>query len=359
MEIIRKNELQEILELVEMKPYGKFLITGVAGSGKTALLNIAGKTLEERGKRIRYGGLSVTSNWRNSHKPDNAICLIDGLDEICRNRKIIEYVKYGTGCCICTARENKFDIKFDYEIKLGALTYEQILLFIGDYLGSGILSESIIEDIINKLDKEDLTPRAVAYLLHTKLKGDKLNKYFPDFEAGTHQLYTYKNGVSLQHPEIVVPDRKIVRVPDRVKSDINITTQSLIDKVAIRPEILQEITPRQFEELVCGLFERKGYNVQLTKQTRDGGKDLIVLNNSILGDMLIYAECKKWAPMHPVNVGLVRQLYGTVEADRATAGIMVTNSYFSREARRFQQTIKSRMSLINYSELMKQIMDCR
>lgn len=38
-----------------MKPYGKFLITGVAGSGKTALLNIAGKTLEERGKRIRYG----------------------------------------------------------------------------------------------------------------------------------------------------------------------------------------------------------------------------------------------------------------------------------------------------------------
>ena len=33
MEIIRKNELQEILELVEMKPYGKFLITGVAGSG--------------------------------------------------------------------------------------------------------------------------------------------------------------------------------------------------------------------------------------------------------------------------------------------------------------------------------------
>ena len=91
------------------------------------------------------------------------------------------------------------------------------------------------------------------------------------------------------------------------------------DKVALRPEILQEITPRQFEELVCELFERKGYNVQLTKQTRDGGKDLIVLNNSVLGDLVIYAECKKKAPKHPVNVGLVRQLYGTVEADRVTA----------------------------------------
>ena len=53
-----------------------------------------------------------------------------------------------------------------------------------------------------------------------------------------------------------------------------------------------------------------------------------------------------------MNVGLVRQLYGTVEADRVTAGIMVTNSYFLKDARRFQQTIKSRMNLIDYSELM-------
>lgn len=174
-----------------------------------------------------------------------------------------------------------------------------------------------------------------------------------------HQIYTYKGGVSLQHPEIVVPERKIIRVPDKIKNDIKVVTHSLVDKVALRPEILQEITPRQFEELVCELFERKGYNVQLTKQTRDGGKDLIVLNNSMLGDLVIYAECKKKAPKHPVNVGLVRQLYGTVEADRVTAGIMVTNSYFSKGARRFQQTIKSRMNLIDYSELMKQIMDCR
>ena len=36
----------------------------------------------------------------------------------------------------------------------------------------------------------------------------------------------------------------------------------------------------------------------------------------LLGDLVIYAECKKKAPRHPVNVGLVRQLYGTVEADR-------------------------------------------
>ena len=122
---------------------------------------------------------------------------------------------------------------------------------------------------------------------------------------------------------------------------------------------MYEITPRQFEELVCELFERKGYNVRLTRQTRDGGKDLIVLNNSILGDLMIYAECKRYSQKYPVNVGLVRELYGTIEADKATAGIMVTTSYFSKDARKFREKINGRMHFIDYSELIRQILECR
>ncbi len=59
MEIIRRNELQEILDLVKMMPHGKILITGAAGSGKTVLLNIAGKILWEQGKRIRYKNMEL------------------------------------------------------------------------------------------------------------------------------------------------------------------------------------------------------------------------------------------------------------------------------------------------------------
>ena len=32
MEIIRRDELQELLDIVRMNPYGKFLIIGIAGS---------------------------------------------------------------------------------------------------------------------------------------------------------------------------------------------------------------------------------------------------------------------------------------------------------------------------------------
>ena len=362
MEIIRRDELQEVLDAVEESPYCKFLITGVAGSGKTFLLNIIGNILKEQGRDISYEANAFlqagNKAWSNLYRFDNDVYLVDDLDEIYRHKQVVERMKNYTGCCICTAKENLFDIKFDYELKLEPLTEEQILLLINDYPGTRFLGESIIEEAVDGFDRHNLTPKMLVEKLHTVLKGEELNEYFLDFEKDIHQLYTYKGGVSLQHPKIVVPERKIIRVPNEIKNDIRVVTHSLLDKVSSRPEILQTISPRQFEELVCELFERKGYNVQLTKQTRDGGKDLIVLNNSVLGDLMIYAECKKRAPKHPVNVGLVRQLYGTVEADRATAGIMVTSSYFSRDARRFQQTIKSRMNLIDYSELMKQIMDC-
>ena len=56
------------------------------------------------------------------------------------------------GCYICTARENKFDINFDYEIRLRPLTDKQILLFISDYLGARISSDSIVEGIFKELE---------------------------------------------------------------------------------------------------------------------------------------------------------------------------------------------------------------
>lgn len=364
MEFVRKDELNYILSKISENPYGKFMITGLAGSGKSTLLNFLGKELQEQGKRIIYvNPFSVAGNRKslyNRHGDENSILILDGIDQSKSWKVFVDMLNKFPFCCVCSSREKLWDYKYNYEISLNELNLEQMLLIIKSSLYGLGLSDNYLEEILAKLDKSNVYPGEINNII-TELwqKSDFIEKDAFQLKENTHQLYTYGNGVLIDSPEIIVPERKTIYVPGEIKRDISFVRGSLMDLVAERPEILYEITWRQFEEVVCELFERQGYTIQLTKQTRDGGKDLILLNNSVLGDLMFYVECKQFAKTSPVDVALVRQLYGTVEADRVTAGIMVTTSYFSREAKRYQQKIRRRMNFIDYSELIKQIMTWR
>jgi len=93
----------------------------------------------------------------------------------------------------------------------------------------------------------------------------------------------------------------------------------------------------------------------VTQPTKDGGKDLVVIENNFLGGFLVYVECKKFRQDRPVGVNLVRELYGTVSADNATAGMLATSSYFSKEAIKFQETIPHRMKLVDFNQLIRHL----
>lgn len=57
MEVIRNEELHQMINMIQKKPYGKFLISGDVGSGKTFLLNTLGKLLQESGRVVKYRAL--------------------------------------------------------------------------------------------------------------------------------------------------------------------------------------------------------------------------------------------------------------------------------------------------------------
>jgi restriction system protein len=88
--------------------------------------------------------------------------------------------------------------------------------------------------------------------------------------------------------------------------------------------------------------------VHLTPAIKDGGKDIYVAEKSGLGSFLYIVECKRYSAHRPVGVGLVRQLHGTVQAEQATAGLLVTTSYFTKGAKEFQESVQFRMSLHDY-----------
>lgn len=137
----------------------------------------------------------------------------------------------------------------------------------------------------------------------------------------------------------------------KIITDIQVINKSLFEIVSGNPSFIYQMSPRNFEEFVAELLEKEGYRVQITQATKDGGKDIMIANNSNLGNFLFYVECKRYAPDRPVGVNLVRELYGVLQADRATAGIMITSSYFSREAKEFRQNIQHQMSLKDYLDL--------
>lgn len=117
------------------------------------------------------------------------------------------------------------------------------------------------------------------------------------------------------------------------------------------PNRMLSLSPRQFEELIAELFEREGFSVEITPRSKDGGRDVIAVRNDDLGSHLYLAECKRYSRDRPVGVSYVRALYGVMERERATRGILATTSYFSREARSFADDLKWRIGLKGYDEL--------
>ena len=54
---------------------------------------------------------------------------------------------------------------------------------------------------------------------------------------------------------------------------------------------------------------------------------------------------------NPVGVELVRGLHSVVETAKATSGLLVTTSYFTKGARALQDTYKHRLDLADFNRL--------
>ena len=108
---------------------------------------------------------------------------------------------------------------------------------------------------------------------------------------------------------------------------------------------------RQFEEFVAELFTREGFQVELTPPRKDGGRDILAVSKSEFGSHLYLAECKRYHPNRPVGVAYVRALYGVLEYEKATKGILATTSYFTKGAHDLAEDLRWRVSLKSYEDL--------
>ena len=137
---------------------------------------------------------------------------------------------------------------------------------------------------------------------------------------------------------------------DSIIQVVSYVDRALIARLQRYPEDLRIIDRRMFEELVAELFAGFGYEVELTKRTRDGGKDIIAIKRREV-DIKFLIECKRPDPGNPVSVSTVRELYGVKNDEDASKAILATTTYFSPDAKLFSERHHWELELKDYDAI--------
>lgn len=117
------------------------------------------------------------------------------------------------------------------------------------------------------------------------------------------------------------------------------------------PEYIHKLTSREFEEFVAEIWYKRGFDVTLTPRTRDGGKDIYAYKKNWEGEFLYAIECKQYSRGNKVGRPTLQQLYGVVESEKLSGGIIATTSYFSKDAIEFSNQVRYRLYLQDIQEI--------
>lgn len=109
----------------------------------------------------------------------------------------------------------------------------------------------------------------------------------------------------------------------------NVALRELHRAIQVDPSLLDHVDPRRLEHLVGSVYRQLGFDVEVTRSTRDGGRDLIVLQD---GDTHAIVEIKRHK--RKVGVELVRQLLGVQIRDGVQHAVLIATNGFTTGARR-------------------------
>lgn len=101
-----------------------------------------------------------------------------------------------------------------------------------------------------------------------------------------------------------------------------------------RPNLM-ELSPNEFEGLIRDLFQRMGLDTKQTQASRDGGVDCVAFDPRPIFGGKVIIQAKRYK--HTVGVSAVRDLFGTMQNEGASKGILVTTSGYGRSSFEFAE----------------------
>jgi restriction system protein len=214
-----------------------------------------------------------------------------------------------------------------YEDVIAAITLRSLHeLFKSDQMQT--LNLIIFNGMVNTIDKatgKDIRPCLVS----VQVTRDQFAALDLERVDKTTCLKHLKAQTSPSYQELV-PVKPLVEL---ITTDARFIEQAdVLSKLDSRPNLI-EMSPADFEQLISNLFTQIGFKTGTTRLSRDGGVDVIAFDERpILGGKIVI-QAKRYR--NTVDVESVRALYGVMQDEGATKGILVTTSSFGTASREF------------------------
>jgi hypothetical protein len=109
------------------------------------------------------------------------------------------------------------------------------------------------------------------------------------------------------------------------------------------------------DDVIAALAAHAGFEVELTPASGDGGVDVYAIRRDDLGSTLTVVQAKRYKPELKVGVGQVRELFGTVNLQDASAGVLITTSSFESGAKALAANHQWRLELRDYARLQEML----
>lgn len=348
----RKKELDWLRDRI-VRRHGSgspIFITGVGGIGKTALVKhfLASSRISSVPFWVNLNTTSASNDDLDrfieelySDIPRNPfVAVLDGAEFLSENqiRHVVGriYNIKATRGLIFIARKAPTVERAEY-LNLTNLPDDEASELITSLMENGLDSAQVRQ----ALNISAGHPLALSLLSSLLKSGD--HSSIDDLLSG--RVYEFSTGIALPQPEIITA----------VKPRIISATDHMVAKLRKQPRSIYNLEPRQFEELLAHLLTDMGWEVELTKATGDGGKDILAYLDTEVGKMLCLVEAKRYREDRKVGVDLVRSLYGTLYDHRASSAMLVTTSSFTAGAKEFQQRYEYQLALRDYGDIVQWI----
>ena len=141
---------------------------------------------------------------------------------------------------------------------------------------------------------------------------------------------SYLNASVSKKPDELAPVRPVL--------EFNMVDKRFIEETDVlsdldqRPNLL-DLTPTEFESLIQNLFTKMGLDTKQTRASRDGGVDCVAFDPRPIFGGKVVIQAKRYR--NTVDVSAVRDLFGTMQNEGASKGILVTTSGYGQASYQF------------------------